>query len=61
MSFNKNMTFKRRHNHPAKKGEFVADCQACELILQGHGGTGVSFGAGVEVNREWQQKRTSRA
>lgn len=56
--FKKIMGFKQRHNHPAKKGEFVADCVACELILSGDSTTGVVLSeAGAEVKRSW--KKTS--
>lgn len=56
--YNKNMTFKKRHSHPAKKGEFIDGCEACELILDGTGGTGMVLSeAGAEVKRAW--KKTS--
>lgn len=57
-AYNKNMTFKKRHNHPAVKGQFHADCEACELILSGESTTGVVYGRnGAEVKRSW--KKTS--
>lgn len=55
-AYKKNMTFKKRHNHPAVKGEFHDGCEACELILDGSGGTGLVVSeAGAEVRRSWKK------
>lgn len=58
-AYKKNMTFKKRHSHPAVKGEFHDGCEACELILSGQSTTGVTYGRnGAEVRKSWKKTST---